>query len=57
MLNAGNLLKRSEGLKAGFLVDVSISLKFGAILQNHDDAEQEQNIDADYAECGGEDEV
>src|SRR6266480_5313204 len=39
------------------LIDVSVSFQFSTILDDHHDAEQKENIDADNAECGREDHV
>ena len=39
------------------LIDVSVSFQFSTILDDHTNAEQKKNINADNAECGCEDYV
>lgn len=42
---------------AVLLVNVPVSLQLSAILDNHYDTEEHQDVDADNAECSREDEV
>jgi len=49
--------KRHLEGNAILLINVSVSFQLAAVLDNHLDTEEKQNIDTDNAECGSEDQI
>jgi hypothetical protein len=54
---ASGMHARLEGAVAGLLVDMAEALALLAVLEDHGDGDDEEGVDADKAEDGGEDVV